>query len=235
MDQATRRMMALLGVNPQAAARWSEATPQAAGVSVVDSELRMYGPIMTGSEAEMWGEADMVVTDVGVVEALDGMEGDITVALNSPGGVVWAGAAIHRALSGHKGKVSVRVDGQAASVAALIAMAGDRIEMAEMSQMMIHGAWGCMCGNANEMRAYADLLDSTTAQMAGVLSKRMKGSKAKIAKMLGEGDHWYTGEEAVAAGLADAVLKAAKPKKDSKMAAAAAARATNLSMLLGTV
>ena len=231
--------MALLGVTPLAATRWSESGPQAgAGVSVSGDELRLYGMIASGAEAEMFG-VDSFVTDTGAIEALDDMEGDITVAINSPGGAVWAGAAIHRALSAHEGQVTVRVDGQAASVAALIAMAGDRIEMAEMSQMMIHGAWGCMCGNAREMRDYAELLDSTTAQMAGVLAKRMKMGKSKVAKMLAEGDHWYTGEEAVTAGLADSVLKAAKPKagkgKDEKMAAAAAARATNLSMLLGTV
>ena len=228
-------MLALLGVTPQAAARWSEAAPQAgAGVSVVDSELRLYGPVVSGAEAEMFG-LESFVTDTGAREALDGMEGDITVALNSPGGDVWAGVAIHSALSAYAGAVSIRVDGVAASIAALIAMAGNQIEMAELSQMMVHGAWGCMCGNAGEMRNYADLLDETTGQFAGVLAKRMKGSKSKIAKMLAEGDHWYTAEEAVKAGLADSVLKAAKPKKDSKMAAAAAARATNLSMLLGTV
>ena len=229
-------MLALLGVNPQAAARWSESGgPQAgAGVSVVDSELRLYGPVVSGAEAEMWG-LESFVTDTGAREALDGMEGDIVVALNSPGGDVWAGVAIHSALSAYSGAVNIRVDGVAASIAALIAMAGNQIEMAELSQMMVHGAWGCMCGNAGEMRNYADLLDETTGQFAGVLAKRMKGSKSKIAKMLAEGDHWYTAEEAVKAGLADSVLKAAKPKKDTKMAAAAAARATNLSMLLGTV
>ena len=179
--------MALLGVTPLAAARWSEATPQAgAGVSVVDSELRLYGPVVSGAEAEMFG-LESFVTDTGAREALDGMEGDITVALNSPGGDVWAGVAIHSALTAYSGAVNIRVDGVAASIAALIAMAGNQIEMAELSQMMVHGAWGCMCGNAGEMRNYADLLDETTGQFAGRARQAHEGLQVEDRQDAGRG------------------------------------------------
>ena len=228
--------MALLGVTPLAAARWSESGPQAgAGVSVVDSELRLYGPVMSGAEAEMWG-LESVVTDTGAREALDGMEGDIVVALNSPGGDVWAGVAIHSALSAYSGAVNIRVDGVAASIGRADRDGGqsDRDGRAVPDDgprrlgLHVRQRWGDA-----QLRGPARRDDGPVRR--GALQAH-EGPKSKIAKMLAEGDHWYTAEEAVKAGLADEVLKAkAKPKKDKKMAAAAAARATNLSMLLGTV
>ena len=230
-------MMALLGVTPLAAARWSESGPTAgAGVSVVDSELRLYGAIMSDVEAAFWGDDTGMVTNANVHEALDGMKGDIVVAINSPGGDVWSASGIYAALAAYDGKVNVRIDGVAASSAAFLAMAGDKITMGPMSQMMVHAARGVMYGVAAELRDYADLLDRTTGQLAGVLSQRLGMKPKKVMELLAEGDKWYTPEEAVAAGLADEVLKAkAPPKDDKKMAATAAVRATNLSMLLGTV
>ena len=229
--------MALLGVTPQAAARWSESGPTAgAGVSVSGDELRLYGAIMSDVEAGFWGDDTGLITNANVQEALDGMEGDIVVAVNSPGGDVWSASGIYTALAAYNGKVNVRIDGVAASSAAFLAMAGDKITMGQMSQMMVHAARGSFYGVEAEHHDYADLLGRTTGQLAGVLSQRLGMKPKKVMELLAEGDKWYTAEEAVAAGLADEVLKAkAPPKDDKKMAATAAVRATNLSMLLGTV
>ncbi|KAK0329192.1 hypothetical protein LTR94_037805, partial [Friedmanniomyces endolithicus] len=76
----------------------------------------------------------------------------LTVRINSYGGSVTDGIAIHNALKRHKATVTTVVDGIAASIASLIAMAGDTVEMAENAQIMIHAPWGWNSGNSAAMR-----------------------------------------------------------------------------------
>ncbi|AVP67324.1 hypothetical protein C7H75_04785 [Prescottella equi] len=86
-----------------------------------------------------WGgvSAKSFAKDLSAVEATD-----ITVRLNSPGGDVFEGIAILNALRNHKARITVYVDGIAASAASFIAMAGDEIVMCRNAEMMIHDAWG---------------------------------------------------------------------------------------------
>ncbi|MFI9235777.1 head maturation protease, ClpP-related [Streptomyces sp. NPDC053079] len=131
---------------------------------------------------------------------------EITLRLNSPGGEVFDGIAIMNALRSHPARVTTHVDGIAASIASVIAMAGDRIIMQPHSQMMIHDGSGLCIGNAADMREMADLLDKQSDNIAGVYAERAGGTvKQWRTKMLAE--TWYTAQEAVEAGLADEVAK----------------------------
>ena len=85
---------------------------------------------------------------------------DIDVHINSGGGDAFAGIAIYNILKRHKGKITVYIDGIGASSASIIAMAGDKIVMPKSSQLMIHRPWGMAVGNADEIRKFADSLDS---------------------------------------------------------------------------
>lgn len=142
---------------------------------------------------------------------------EITVNLNSPGGEIFEGIAIHNALRSHPANVTVRVAGLAASIASVIALAGDRVIMQPHSQMMIHDGSGFCIGDATEMRAMAELLDRQSDNIAAVYAERAGGTVEEWReRMLAE--TWYSADEAVEAGLADEVDA---PARQSQQALAA--------------
>jgi len=130
----------------------------------------------------------------------------ITVAINSPGGDVFDGIAIYNALKMHDATIAVRVDGLAASIASIIAMAGDEITMADTAYMMIHNPWSIEVGEADAMRKTADLLDKLTGTLLATYAKRTGGNTEEIQNMM-NAETWMTADEAVASGFADSILK----------------------------
>ncbi len=163
-------------------------------------EIYVYGNI-----GDKWSEdgvvASELVRDIAVLEA-----DAITLRINSYGGSVTDGLAIYNALKRHPAPVSVEVDGVAISCASYIAMAGDTITMAKNAQMMIHAPWGYAVGNATELRDQADVLDRYAKAMASAYSDKSGNTFADDLALLTDGkDHWYSADEAVAAGFADQV------------------------------
>ncbi len=131
------------------------------------------------------------------------------VRINSPGGSVFEGIAIANALRAHPASVTVQVDSIAASIASVIAMAGDRIEMAPNSMIMIHDASGLCMGNAVDMEEMAELLDLISDNIADAYAARAGGTRDEWrARMRAE--TWYLPEDAVENGLADEALVAPK-------------------------
>lgn len=136
---------------------------------------------------------------------------EILVALNCPGGDVFDGIAIYNALRTHPAKVTTRVDSLAASIASVIAQAGDRRIMLSSAQMMIHEAWCLAIGNAKDLREVADLCDRQTNVIAGIYASRGTHDVAYYRDLM-EGEAWLTDEEAVEEGLADEVVDPSKTK-----------------------
>jgi ATP-dependent protease ClpP protease subunit len=128
----------------------------------------------------------------------------LTVHLNSPGGDIFDGLAIYQALKDHPAQVTVKIDGLAASIASVIAMAGDRIVMAPKASMMIHDGWTMAVGNAAEMRKTADLLDKQSSIIASVYADRAGQSAEFWRDRMGD-DTWYDADEALQAGLVDEI------------------------------
>jgi len=124
----------------------------------------------------------------------------ILVRLNSPGGDVFDGLAIYNALRAHPATVQTHVEGLAASVASIIMLAGDSVTAAEDSFVMVHAPWSIVIGDAGEMRAMADILDKIGGQIEAIYSKA-SGASAETVKGWMAGETWFTGAEAVAAGL----------------------------------
>jgi ATP-dependent protease ClpP protease subunit len=129
----------------------------------------------------------------------------IELHINSPGGIVFDGIAIYNALRQHPANVHVIVDSIAASIASVIAMAGDRIEMAHGSQMMIHDAHGACIGNAADMTEMAALLAKQSDNIANIYANRAGGEVADWRQRMTD-TTFYLAQEAVDAGLADGVL-----------------------------
>lgn len=134
---------------------------------------------------------------------------EISLRLNSPGGEIFDGIAIYQALKSHQAKVKVQVDSIAASIASVIAMAGDEIVMGPFAQMMIHDGLGAVVGNAAEMREMADLLDRQSDNIAAIYQARA-GGQTRTWRNRMKAETWYSAQEAVDAGLADKVSKPGK-------------------------
>lgn len=148
-----------------------------------------------------------------VAAALDGLGSQVTeidLHLNSPGGEALEGIAILNLLRAHAAKVTVTVDGLAASAASFIAAGADETIMARNSQMMIHDAWGLVVGNAEDMRDLAATLDKLSDNIASIYAEKA-GGKTEDWRGAMKAETWYTAEEAVTAGLADSVLNAEEP------------------------
>ena len=126
----------------------------------------------------------------------------IDLRINSNGGDVFDGIAIYNQFVQHPAVITTHIDGLAASIASIIAMAGSKIRIAESGFLMIHEAWGMGVGGSNDLRALANLLEVTTGTMADVLVARTGNSLSKIKEWMGA-ETWFTGRDAVAHGFAD--------------------------------
>ncbi len=133
----------------------------------------------------------------------------ITVRINSPGGSVFDGLAIHNILKDHAAKVTVKVDGIAASIASVVAMAGDRVEMPENAMMMIHDPSGLAWGTAEDMRELADVLDKIKAGLVSAYRNKSGLADEEIAALMAA-ETWLSAAEAKEKGLADKVTQAVK-------------------------
>lgn len=162
--------------------------------------------VMLYDEVGGWlgATADQFIADLRGITAPS-----LRVRINSPGGSVFEGIAIANALRSHPANVTVQVDGIAASIASVIAMAGDRIEMAPNTMLMIHDASGVCLGNASDMEEMAELLDLISDNIADAYASRAGGTRDQWrARMRAE--TWYLPEDAVEAGLADEAVQAPK-------------------------
>ncbi len=157
------------------------------------------------------------VNALSIKKLLDDMTGDINVRINSFGGDVFDGFAIYNLLRQHVGQINVFIDGLAASIASIIAMAGNTITMAENSLMMIHDPWSISVGNAPDHRTTADLLDKIKNSIVSIYQKKTDLEPTSISTMMTE-ETWFTASEAEALGFAteitdggQAVSNIAKP------------------------
>ena len=125
----------------------------------------------------------------------------IKVRINSPGGSVHDGLAIYTALAERRKDVTVYVDGAAASIASVIALAGSKTVMPKHALMMIHNPWSRVTGDEHAMRKAADMLRIHGDAIANVYVERTGRTKAELVAMM-DVETWMTGETAVAMGFA---------------------------------
>jgi ATP-dependent protease ClpP protease subunit len=152
-------------------------------------------------EIGYWGTAsNAFVKDLSMLAASD----QLIINMNSPGGDVFDGIAIYQALLDHPAEIVVKINGLAASIASVIAMAGDRVIMGAKSSIMIHEGFTFASGDAATMRKTADMLDRVSNNIASVYADRA-GGEASVWRDRMREETWYNAEEALAAGLADEI------------------------------
>lgn len=132
---------------------------------------------------------------------------EIEVAINSPGGNVWDGLAIFNQLQARKDKVVCRVDGVAASIASVIAMAGRELRMPKNALLMIHDPMTVASGNVADMNAAIKMLNQVKASLVSAYEGKTKKSAEEIGAAM-SAETWYTADEAKQFGFADKVTDA---------------------------
>lgn len=142
--------------------------------------------------------------------ALDSVEGnELVVEINSVGGDVMAGLGIYNMLRSwaKDGKtVTTRVTGVAASIASIIALAGDKREMPKNTFAMVHQASTFAVGTADDMRDAADTLDKVDGSLRGIYMDRMGVDEAKAKEIMAK-DTWLTADESMDLGFATALIE----------------------------
>ena len=133
----------------------------------------------------------------------------IDLSINSPGGNVFDGIAIYNMLRAHQAKVVVTIDGIAASIASVIAMAGDQIVMPANAMMVIHDPSGVVMGTAQDMRKVAEALDKIKGGLIAAYRSKSGMSDEDIADLMSD-ETWLTAKEAVDFGLADQMIEPVK-------------------------
>lgn len=131
----------------------------------------------------------------------------VRVEINSPGGNYFEGVAIYNQLRRHPREVTVQVLGVAASAASIIAMAGDRIEIAANAEIMIHEARGLFLGTKSEMKDAWETLAHLDAAMCETYASRSGRAASEFEAMIAGKDVFFRGQEAIDAGLADALME----------------------------
>lgn len=131
---------------------------------------------------------------------------EIHVRINSPGGSVFEGLSVHNMLKQHRARVIVDIDGIAASIASIIAMAGDEIHMAESAMLMIHDPWTIAMGSAEDFRAVVDLLDKMKESLVGVYVGRTGQDAQKISDLM-TAETWFNASEAKELKFIDSVTE----------------------------
>ncbi|MBN9890112.1 head maturation protease, ClpP-related [Salipiger abyssi] len=214
-------------VSDKAVNRWNPDIRAAAG-----EDDRRSISILDAIGADYWGDG---VTAKRISAALRSMgEGPVTVNVNSPGGDFFEGLAIYNLLREHKGEVTVRVLGMAASAASVIAMAGDRIEMARASFLMIHNTWVVAAGDRHAFRDVADWLAPFDEAAVGIYHARTGIAEKELGAML-DRETWIGGDAAVAQGFADALLASDEIEAaPSNAASAELAAVKKLDLMLAT-
>lgn len=164
-----------------------------------EAEICFYGDINSDSMGE-WSKYfpdDKCPSDI--KEFFDQLSDDVEkihVHINSGGGSVFGGIAIYNLLKNHKAEIIVHVDALAASIASVIAMAGDKIIIPKNAQLMIHKPMALVSGNADEMRKEADVLDGCQKVILSTYMDHVKeGVTEKTINDLINAETWLNGEE----------------------------------------
>jgi len=149
----------------------------------------------------------------GLIRSMAGMKDKHLLArINSPGGDVFSGMSLFNAFANHPGGVTVRIEGMAASIASIVAMAGKKVEAYPNTMVMVHNAWIYAAGDHNAMREIANITEKISGQMRDIYTGKTKTGKKEMTQMMDD-ETYMTAQEALEKGFIDTILKNGKGAK----------------------
>lgn len=169
------------------------------GLDTVERTLYLDGAIAE----ESWFDDD--VTPALFKAELEKGSGDITVWINSPGGDCFAAAQIYNMLKDYTGKVTVKIDGIAASAASVIAMAGDVVQISPVGMLMIHNPSTISWGDHKEMQKAIEMLDECKESIINAYELKTGLSRNRLSKLMDE-ETWMNANKALELGFADEII-----------------------------
>ena len=158
---------------------------------------------------ESWFDDD--ITPKAFKAELQAGAGDITIWLNSPGGDCIAASQIYAMLMDYKGKITVKIDGIAASAASVIAMAGTTVQMAPTALMMIHNPLTVAIGDSEEMQKAIAMLSEVKESIINAYEIKTGQSRTKLSHMM-DAETWLNANKAIELGFADQIMEDEKKR-----------------------
>lgn len=177
-----------------------------------DAEITLYGDVLSRQYYDWDGEPipGNYITPEGFMQDLELVRGkqNVTVKINSCGGDLYTGIAIHNALKGLEANITTVVEGIAASAASVIAMAGDTVSVFPGSIIMIHGVsvYNYDGMNLQDVKKLEQMMDASEKAIAEIYNKKTGIDCDKLRNMMAK-EKWMTGQEAVDLGFADNILE----------------------------
>lgn len=159
--------------------------------TATSADMFLYGDIV--DDGWDWLDSDITPTDI--KEQLDGLKGkELHIYINSGGGDVFAGTAIHNMIKRHDGKTIGHVDGVAASIASVILMACDEIEVPANAYVMIHRPMGGTFGNTDDHLQMCEVLEKIEDSIISTYQLHTDLSKDALSEMMAA-ETWFTGDQ----------------------------------------
>ena len=171
--------------------------------------LELYGTIAE----ESWFDDD--ITPKMFHDELFSGSGDIVIWINSPGGDCIAASQIYSMLMDYKGKVTIKIDGIAASAASVIAMAGTEVLMAPTALMMIHNPATVAFGDHKDMQKAIEMLSEVKESIINAYEIKTGQSRAKLSHLM-DSETWMNANKAIELGFADGLLEDNKNQHDEE-------------------
>jgi ATP-dependent Clp protease, protease subunit len=195
-------------ISDRTMARWNPAVHAAAED---DNSISVFDVI----GEDWWTGEGVTAKRISAALRKIGAGNPVTVNVNSPGGDLFEGLAIYNLLREHKGEVTVKVLGLAASAASIIAMAGSRVEIARAGFLMVHNTWIVAMGNRHDMAEFAERLAPFDEAMADVYAARTGRPISEMQELM-DAESWISGKAAIDSGFADGYLPADAVEEDAQ-------------------
>lgn len=133
----------------------------------------------------------------------------VNLRINCIGGDVFDGMAMYNIIKKREAKTTAYIEGIAASMGSVIALAADEVIMAENSLFMIHNAWGGAMGEAEDMRKTASILEKISGEIANIYERKTRLSLNRIIEMMDK-ETWLNAAEAYELGFIDLISDSIK-------------------------
>jgi ATP-dependent protease ClpP protease subunit len=156
-----------------------------------------------------WWDGNDALTLAQEIDSLLDANDELNVRIHSPGGYLMEGLVVYNRLKYATKPVNVHIDGMAASMASVIALAGDKVTMPSNAWLMIHKPINSVYGNADDMRKMADTLDGFESDITNIYMERFTGTREELSAML-EKETWINAQDALAYGFIDEIVEPVK-------------------------
>ncbi|UXU63538.1 Clp protease ClpP [Staphylococcus agnetis] len=170
---------------------------------------------LSGPVAQTSIFADETINSRDIAEALDDVDKDVLIRINSPGGDAFQGIEIYNYLKSHSSHITIEVTALAASAASIIAMAADELVMSKGASLMIHEAATIAIGNKADVKKTLNALETVDASIIEVYKDKTGLDENEIEQLM-SAETWFTAKDAVDKGFADKLKDTVETPKETQ-------------------